>query len=213
MNQSKKAQTVYFLENTMYINLTNLCTNDCVFCIRSLKDNVAGTNLWLESEEIKAQDIIDDIAVKMRDSVEEVVFCGYGEPLIKLELVIIIAKYIKNNYKNLPVRVNTNGQANLIYKRNIVPELSKVIDRISVSLNAQDADLYSELVQCKFEKEQCFEAVKDFIRECAKNGIDTTASIVVGFKDYQVDVEKCREIAEESGAKLRIREWLEEGYN
>lgn len=213
MSQEAEAQKVYFLGNTMYINLTNLCTNECVFCIRSLKDDVAGANLWLTTENITAQEVIDEIVAKISDVTEEVVFCGYGEPLLKLDLVVEIATYIKNNYKNLPVRINTNGQANLIHKRNVVPELAKVIDRISVSLNAENADLYQELAQCKFEKEQCYQGVKDFIRECVNNGIDTSASIVIGFKDYEIDVEKCRQIVEELGAKLRIREWLEEGYN
>lgn len=201
---------VYFLDGNIYINLTNLCTNDCVFCIRALKDDVVGTNLRLNDEKVDVNDVIAQLKAMEAQIDKEIIFCGYGEPLIKLEEVKQVAKYIKENYPNVKVRVNTNGQANLVHKRNIVPELVGLIDKISVSLNAQNRELYNELSVPKFEN--AYEAVKDFIRECVKNGIDTTATIVTGYKNYCVNLDECMNITKELGANFRERPWLDNGY-
>ena len=201
---------VYFLDGNIYINLTNLCTNDCVFCIRALKDDVVGANLRLSDESVSVEDIIEQLKAMEAKISQEIVFCGYGEPLIKLEEVKQVARYIKENYPNVKVRVNTNGQANLIHKRNIVPELVGLIDKVSVSLNAQNRELYNELAMPKFEN--AYESLKEFIRECVKNGIDTTATVVTGYKHYPVDIDECKKITSELGAKFRERPWLENGY-
>ncbi|HBG49883.1 MAG TPA: radical SAM protein [Cyanobacteria bacterium UBA9971] len=203
----------YYLGNSMYINVTNLCTNECVFCIKSATDSVGGVNLVLEEEEFSHEDIIREIKATFIENTKEIVFCGYGEPLIKLDIVKNVAKFIKENYPDLQVRINSNGQGNLIHKRNIVPELVGLIDKISISLNAENAELYQELSNSRYEAETVYQAVKDFISECVKANIETTATIVTGFGDYKIDVEKCRKITEELGAKFRIREWLPQGYS
>ncbi len=203
----------YYLGNSMYINVTNLCTNKCVFCIKDATDNVGGVKLVLEDEKFSHQEIIKEIRETLVENTQEIVFCGYGEPLIKLDIVKNVAKFIKENYPDVPIRINSNGHGNLVHKRNIVPELVGLIDKISISLNAENAQLYQELSKSCYEDEKAYQAVKDFISECVKNGIDTTATIVTGFENYKIDVEKCQKIAEELGAKFRIREWLPQGYN
>lgn len=201
---------VYFLDGNIYINLTNLCTNNCVFCIRAIKKDVLGTNLFLKNEDVKAEDVIDQLK-KMEDKIDkEIVFCGYGEPLIKLDIIKKVATYIKENYPKVKIRINTNGQANLIHKRNIVPELVGLIDEISISLNAQNEELYNELAVPSYKNS--YEAVKEFTKECVKNGIETTATIVTGYKHYNVDIEECKKITEKLGAKFRERKWLDNGY-
>lgn len=212
MTEQTENKLVYFLGNTMYINVTNLCTNLCVFCIRTLSDTVGGANLWLDNENITFEQIIEQFEENEPAKRNEVVFCGYGEPLIKLELVKQVAAYIKEKYPNLPVRVNSNGHANLIHKRNIVSELVGLIDKISISLNGENADKYQEVSQSKFDKNLVYDAVKNFIKECAESGIETTATVVSGFRHYDVDLNACKKIAEDLGAKFRVREWLEEGY-
>lgn len=205
--------TVYFLRNTMYINVTNLCTNNCVFCIKNFNDTVAGVDLRVQEEGITADKIIDEIKENSPESRDEIVFCGYGEPLIRVEMIKEIAKFLKTNYPHVPVRINSNGHANLIHKRNVVPELAGLIDAISISLNADNADLYQILTRTKFDKEQAFEAVKEFAELCQKHGIDTTLTVVMGFEDYVIDLKKCREIAQNLGVKFKVREWLSEGYS
>lgn len=199
---------VYTLEGKIYINLTNKCTNNCVFCIRAIKDDVVGADLFLKTEDFTAQDVIDQLKkFKMSD---EIVFCGYGEPIIKLDILKEVAKYIKENYPNVKIRVNTNGQGNLIHKRDIIPELKPLIDRISVSLNGENEEEYERI--SKPNLKNTYSAVKDFISECVKAGIDTTATVVSGYKGYEVDVQKCEEITKSLGAKFRERPWIENGY-
>ena len=201
---------VYLLDNKIYINLTNSCTNDCVFCIRSIKDDVVGTNLFLNTENVKAEDVISQLE-KFKDKMsDEVVFCGYGEPMLKLDILKTVAKYIKENFPEIKIRVNTNGHANLIYKRNVLPELKGVVDKFSVSLNGENEEVYNSV--SKPHIENAYNGVKDFIKEAVKQGFDTTATIVTGYKDYTINMPKCIEITKELGAKFRERPWIENGY-
>lgn len=200
---------VYSLEDKIYINLTNRCTNDCIFCLRKDKDDVCGQKLWLDSEEFTSEDVIKQL--KNFEIPKEIVFCGYGEPLLKLEILKEVAKYIKDNYPSTRTRINTNGHANYVYKRNVVPELVGLIDEISVSLNGSTSEEYDELSQPKFSG--AYEEVKKFIKACSESGIKTDASIVDGYKGRRLDIKKCEDIAEKLGAKLRVREWIVNGYS
>ena len=205
---------VYELEGKIYINLTNKCTNDCIFCLRKDKDDVKGQELWLDDENSGVNDVIaqyeDILGQKPHNDNSEVIFCGYGEPLLKLDVLKEFAKYIKNNYPNTKIRINTNGHANYIYKRDIVPELKGLIDTISVSLNAESAEEYDELSQPVFEN--AYEEVKKFIKSCSDNGFETIASVVEGYKGRHLNLEKCEKIASDLGAKFRVREWIPNGY-
>lgn len=200
---------VYELDKKIYINLTNRCTNECIFCLRQDKDDVCGQELWLDSEDFTSEDVIEQL--KKFNLSSEVIFCGYGEPMLKFEVLRQVAKYIKGTYPEIKIRVNTNGHANFIYKKNVVPELVGLVDEFSVSLNASNSEEYDELSQPKFEN--AYEEVKKFIKCSADAGIETVASIVDGYKGRRLDVEKCREIAESLGAKLRVREWIVNGYS
>lgn len=200
---------VYELDKKIYINLTNRCTNECIFCLRQDKDDVCGQELWLDSEDFTSENVIEQL--KKFNLSSEVIFCGYGEPMLKFEVLRQVAKYIKETYPKIKIRVNTNGHANFIYKKNVVPELVGLVDEFSVSLNASNAEEYDELSQPKFEN--AYEEVKKFIKCSADAGIETVASIVDGYKGRRLDVEKCREIAESLGAKLRVREWIVNGYS
>ena len=202
---------VYLLDGKIYINLTNKCTNECTFCIRTLKDDVCGANLWLKDENISAQDVINALNTIKKDE-NEIIFCGYGEPTLKLEILKKVAKFVKENYQGAKVRLNTNGHANFIYKRNILPELVGLIDEISVSLNAPTEELYRELTQPNLACDKVLEEVKDFIRKSVEAGIPTVASVVSGYKNYDIDLEKCAKIVNDLGAKFRVREWLDNGY-
>lgn len=208
---AEEQNLVYLLGGKIYINLTNKCTNECVFCIRTLKDDVCGANLWLKNDSVTAEEVIKQLQT-IRNDEQEIVFCGYGEPTLKLEILKEVAKYIKDNYKDVKIRLNTNGHANFIYKRNIIPELVGFVDSISVSLNAPDEELYKELTQPNIVCDNVLEEVKDFIKKSVEAGIETTASVVSGYKDYDINLQECEKIATEAGAKFRVREWLESGY-
>lgn len=205
-----KNNLVYLLESKIYINLTNLCTNDCKFCIRGIKDDVVGSHMWLETENITAEDVIAQLKTVEDKISSGITFCGYGEPTIKIDILKDVAKYIKENYPGTNVRVNTNGHGNVIHKRNILDELNGLVDEFSISLNGENEALYNELSQPKIEN--AYEAVKSFASNAVKNGFKTTLSVVTGYKNYDVNVEKCEQFAKEIGANFRNREWLDNGY-
>ena len=202
---------LYFLDNKPYINMTNACTNACVFCIRNEKDDVQGTPMWL-NHEVYAQDVIEQIEnnIKKVLNAGSIVFCGYGEPLIKLDEVVEISKYLKKNYPDLKIRINTNGHANAIHKKNVVPLLAPYIDEISISLNAQNEKTYNEISQPKIEN--AYEEVKRFIRACVEAKITTFASVVDNVPNYPIDIERCKVISESLQARFRVRDFIENGY-
>ena len=199
---------VYELDGKIYINLTNRCTNDCIFCLRKDKSDVKGQELWLDDENSTANDVINQLNNFKISS--EIIFCGYGEPMLKLDVLKEVAQYIKKNYPQTKIRVNTNGHANYVYKRNVVPELKGLVDEFSVSLNGENSAEYDKYSQPKFEN--AYEEVKKFIKACSDEGILTVASVVEGYKGKHLNLEKCEQIATELGAKFRVREWIVNGY-
>ena len=203
----------YLLDGKIYINLTNRCTNSCIFCLRNDKDDVCGKNMWLDSENFTAQDVINQFE-EIRPSAKnntEVTFCGYGEPLLKLDVLKEVAKYIKEKYPETKLRINTNGHANFVYKRNVCEELKDLIDTISVSLNGKSEEENNELSKPSFKG--AYDEVQKFIKASSDAGINTVATIVEGYKGRHLDIEACKKIAEDLGAALRVREWIENGYS
>ena len=199
---------VYLLDGKIYINLTNLCTNDCIFCLRKDKDDVCGQALWLDDENSTAQDVIEQL--ETFEPTSEIIFCGYGEPMLKFDNLKAVAQYIKTTYPDTKIRVNTNGHANFVHKRNVVPELKGLVDEFSVSLNGATKEEYNELSQPKFD--EAYEEVKKFIKACADEEISVVASVVEGYKGRHLDLEACEKIATDLGAKFRVREWIPAGY-
>lgn len=196
------AEIAYKIRNSLYLNITNLCTNSCPFCPKFKDFKVKGHYLELKNEPTTAEIIK---AIGDPSPYNEVVFCGFGEPLLRIEAVKEISQWLKE--KGVKVRINTDGLANAVHKRNILPELKGLIDSISVSLNADNSALYDKV--CKPPFSNAFDAVKEFIIEAKKHIPDVTAS-VVGLPN--VNVEKCKYIAEnELGVKFRLRPYNEVG--
>ena len=194
----EQGQIAYPIRNSLYLNITNRCTAACTFCVRYHTDFVKGHNLRL-AEEPSADALIKEIGDPKRYA--EVVFCGYGEPLLRLDVVKAVSAEVKR--RGGRVRIDTNGHANLINKRNVLPELAGLVDAVSISLNAQNAELYNKVSQPQFGI-ATYDAVKEFISEAVKYIPDVTATVVAL---PEVDVEACRKIAEGLGAKFRVREY------
>ncbi|MBO8430371.1 radical SAM protein [Spirochaetes bacterium] len=208
---------VYTLDGKIYINLTNRCTNDCIFCLRKDKSDVKGQELWLDDENSTAKDVIEQFEKIYKEPLTlnispftETVFCGYGEPMLKFDVLKEVASYIKDKYPGVKIRINTNGHANFIYKRNVVPELKGLVDEFSVSLNAPTKEEYNELSQPKFDN--AYDEVKNFIKACSDEKIPVVASVVEGYKGRHLDLECCEQTAHNLGAKFRVREWIVNGY-
>ncbi len=190
-----KGEITYKIRDSLYLNITNKCTNKCSFCIRFISDYVKGHYLRI-SHEPTEEDLKN--AIGDASKYKEVVFCGYGEPLIRLDVVKSLSQWIKQN-KGM-VRINTNGHGNLIHGRNILPELRGIVDSISISLDAHDEETYNKI--CRPVYENAFGNVVEFIRESKKYipYVEATAVELEG-----VDIEKCREITDGLGVSLRVR--------
>ena len=194
---------------TVYVNLTNSCTNSCIFCLRNQKDDVCGAEMW-HDDNFTLEDIIDQFE-EYNPKPKNVVFCGYGEPFLRREMMKEFCKYLRQNHPSIKIRVNTNGHANAIYKTNVAKEFKGLIDSVSVSLNASNEDDYDKI--CKPKIKNAYEEVQKFIKACVNEGMEVSASIVTGFdKIHYIDVEECEKIAKSLGAKFRNREFIENGY-
>ena len=204
---------VYSINNepnpqTVYVNLTNACTNSCVFCLREQKDDVCGAQMW-HDDNYTLENIIEQFQ-SYNPTPKNVVFCGYGEPFLRKEMMKAFAKYLRKKYPEIKIRVNTNGHANAIYKTNVAEEFKDLLDEASVSLNSDNSEQYDEICQPKISN--AYEAVKDFLKCCNKAGIKTYASIVTGFDEREINIENCEKIAQELGAEFRNREFITNGY-
>lgn len=196
----------YRIGDSLYINLTNQCTNACSFCIRLGGDSVGGSDsLWLEREPEK-EEVLKDIFRHDLSELKELVFCGYGEPMMRLDDLVWIAAQVKHSAPQLPIRINTNGQAELFYGPDAAARLQGVVDVVSISLNAPNARQYDEMCHSVYG-EQAFPALLRFAQKC-KDYIPTVILSVVDVMDGD-DIEKCREIAKEIGVALRVREMIE----
>lgn len=199
---AEQATLAYKIRNSLYLNITNRCSNRCTFCPKFEDLVVKGHELKLDHEPNTAEVLA---AVDAATDFTEVVFCGYGEPLIRLDLVREVSAELKK--RGLKVRINTDGQANLVHGRNILPELAGLVDVVSVSLNAADPATYARLCNTPFG-DAGFAGVCDFIREAAKYLPKVVASAVTV---PGLELEPVRALAEELGAEFREREYAEVG--
>lgn len=191
----------YGLKGGLYLNVTGACTNACVFCSRLRRDRVIfGHNLALAVDPTAEEMIEAARGAAAGGAFDEIVFCGYGEPAARVREIVAAAAELRT--LGLPIRLNTNGQGNLVNERNIVPELAAVFDRISISLNAPDADTYARL--CRPDAgARAFPAVIDFIRLAAASPMETT---VTAASLPGLDIDGCRRLAEDiPGATFRER--------
>jgi len=200
IKQQTEPVIVYPIRNSLYLNITNRCTNACSFCARNTSYTVKGHFLRLEREP-SVDEILSlvDKAFEKKPDYEEVVFCGFGEPLTRLDDVIAISRVLKK--KGIKIRINTNGHGNLIANRKIAVELAGLVDAVSVSLNASDSEAYTDLCKPRFGQ-KTFEGIIEFVKECKEVIPSVTLTAV---KMQGEDVEKCREIAEALGVDFRAR--------
>lgn len=194
---------VYWLGDNLYLNITNRCSNNCYFCFRNYKDGINGFNLNLPEEPTTDKIIAEIEEVINRRRWKEIVFCGFGEPLERLDTVLEVTRWIKKHHSIL-IRIDTNGQAQLINRgRDVVKELKETaVDRVSVSLNAHNKQTYDQV--CKPRFENAFPEVLDFIRK-AKDKLDTEITLVT---IPEVDIAKVREITARIGVRLRTRPYI-----
>lgn len=193
----------YRAKGNIYLNITNRCSSDCVFCLKTFTDTVYGYNLRLEREPA-TEEILQELELAFLDGpAEEVVFVGFGEPTLRLDEVIAVTEWLK--VRRIRSRLDTNGHGQLLHpQRQVVAELAAAgLDAVSVSLVAHNAEVYNLL--CRPLHDKAFRAVIRFAEECIAAGIATRLTVV----DLpEVDIEACRSIAEKMGADFLVRPLL-----
>ena len=201
---NRKDTYVYALDGNLYINLTNKCSNGCSFCVRNERASYYGNYLWLRHGDPTPEKVIAAIN-GMGDikKFKEVVFCGFGEPTYKVAEMCAVAEYVHE--KGLTTRLNTNGQGNLVNKRDILPELKGKIDKINISLNASCAEKYQPICRSMFG-EAGYTAILDFARLARKNGIECWFSVVDCIGEDEVAA--CKRVADSVGIPLRVRAYI-----
>ena len=205
----KEAKTVYRFKNALYINLTNRCPSACAFCLKTPKAMFfEGYNLNLAGKEPSARQVLQEVYKLLQEKpADEIVFCGYGEPTMRLEALLQIAAELKQKTQ-AKIRLNTVGLGNITHGRDITGELAKVLDKINISINSPDEQQWLRLV-CPAPQyaKGGYQSMLDFIRLAAQKMPDVTVSIV----DKQgIDIQAAKELAQSLGAKFYVREFLDE---
>lgn len=200
-----KPKIVYKYKDNLYINITNRCQVKCLYCIKyqwGLK--FRGYNLRLNKEPY-FKEIIEELKKQLvfYKNIKEIVFCGYGEPLLRWQIVKKIAFWIRKNYPKIRIRINTNGLASAYFKVNICKELKGLIDTISISLNAHNEKVYKQLHKTKINTP--FKQIINFIKQ-AKKYIPNV--VITTILHPEVNINKIKNIAEKLNVVFREREYL-----
>ena len=205
-DENRKDTYLYVLDGNLYVNLTNKCSNACDFCVRNERTSYYGNYLWLRHGDPTVEKVIAS-ASGFGDLTrfKEVVFCGFGEPTYKVAEMVALCDFFHE--KGLKTRLNTNGQGNLINKRDIVPDLKGKIDFVNISLNASCYEKYQPICRSQF-RESGFEGMIEFAKICKRNGVACRFSIVdcIG----EAEVEACKRLADSVRIPLYIRKYIQD---
>ena len=194
----------YQVKNAVYVNLTNRCPCNCTFCLRHNGPGVFGSGpLWLEREPT-LEETIESLGQWNYERFREVVFCGYGEPTERLDVLLAAAAHLKERDPALRVRVNTNGLSDLIHGKPTAPLFVGKVDCLSISLNTDDPAEYLSVCRPKFGA-AAYPAMLKFTQEAAAL-LPSVVMTVVGEPITSLEKQdRCRKIAEGLGARLRVR--------
>ena len=200
-----KAMTIlYRVHNNIYVNLTNKCPCACTFCLRQTRDRMEDSDpLWLEHEPAY-DEVIAEFAKWNVEEYDEVVFCGFGEPTERLDVLLKVAEWIKDNY-NIKTRVNTNGLSDFIHGKDTAPLFEGKIDAVSISLNTPNPERYYELTRNKFGIE-AFDGMLKFAKN-VKKYVPNVAMTTVSTTLTKEEEEECQKICDSIGVTYRIRPW------
>ncbi|SFJ15606.1 radical SAM enzyme, TIGR04100 family [Terrisporobacter glycolicus] len=192
---------LYDYKESLYVNITNKCPCSCVFCIRKETDHVGNSDsLWLDHEPT-VEEVKNEFKKFNLENYDEIVFCGYGEPLVRINEVIEIAKYIRS-ISDLKIRINTNGLSDLIHNKKTAILLKDKIDSVSISLNAPNKIRYNEVTKPKFG-EKSFDALLNFAKDCKEYIEEVNFSVVDEINNDEI--EEAQKLAYKMNIVLRVR--------
>ena len=192
----------------LYVNLTNRCDCACVFCLRhnGHKGSIYADDLWLDHEPTR-QEALEDLLARDLPKYSELVFCGFGEPAYRMDDILWLVDRLKEAAPGLPpVRINTNGHADLILGRDVTPELKGRINALSISLNGSTCEEYVAVTRPR-DGDRAWEAMLDFTRRAVRY-VPTVMMTVVDKDKSPQELEACRALCESLGARLRVRAYI-----
>ncbi len=203
----KKSMCItYVVEEKLYVNITNKCSNRCDFCIRNNGDGAYGSDsLWLEREPTR-DEILNSIFSHDLNQFPELVFCGYGEPTYRIEDAVFVARTVKQKHPNIKIRINTNGHSDLINKRDTSADFEGAFDIVSISLNTPNAAKYQEICHSIYG-EKSFASLLKFAQNVKNHVQDVQLSAVKEFLT-QDEIEECKRISSEIDVSLRLRDYI-----
>ena len=196
------AEILYTYKNQVYANITNKCNCRCRFCIRTQEDGIGDADTLWHGTDPTCEEIQNAMASFDFTGFTELVYCGYGGPTCALDTLITTAQYAKEHF-GLSIRVNTNGLGSLYHGKDIVPQLAEVVDAVSISLNAPDAQKYNEVTRPVCE--HAFEGMLEFASQCKKYLPSVKLSIVDVLSEDEI--RSCQQLADRLGIPLRIRKF------
>ena len=195
----------YVINDSLYLNVTNRCPNHCDFCIRNTADSFGGVDpLWLEREPT-VDELIDELTSRRLSQSQygELVFCGFGEPLERLDDVLEVCRWVRI-HSSIPIRINTNGLADLIHGKKTAPLMEGLVDVLSISMNAATPEKYQERCHSQFGLD-ALPAIHEFAEEALKYVPSVVMTVVDTMPEEEI--EECRQQAQEIGARFRVRRY------
>ena len=159
--------------------------------------------LWLK-EEPSVEIVKKELDQAPWAFIKEVVFCGFGEPTMRLAELKELLTYVKHTHAEVTTRLNTNGLSDLDHGRDTAPEFAGgILDTVSISLNASNAERYLELTRSRFGLPS-YEAMLSFAEHC-KAYVPHVVLTIVDQVEGPQEIEKCRAVCEARGLTLRVR--------
>ncbi|MBR5151463.1 MAG: TatD family nuclease-associated radical SAM protein [Elusimicrobiaceae bacterium] len=206
---------VYRFGDNVYLNITNRCPNLCVFCIKTKwKMDFHGNNLNLAGDEPTAQEVLRVLEDELKQApFKEVVFCGYGEPTMRLDVLLYVAQTLKGwqaqaKFPPFKIRLNTNGLGNRINHKCIVPDLRRVVDLINVSVNAENEEKWRQLLRPEAQYQDAYPDVLAFVEQCVAAGFE---KVVLSCVEHTgADTKALQALANTYGAQFYMRSFLDE---
>lgn len=189
-------------KRAVYVNITNDCNCDCVFCLRSMKEMARESSLWIEHDP-SLPEIVEELERLPWQYVREVVCCGFGEPLIRLDTVLSVLRWVKEHHPDMPTRVNTNGLGELEHGYVFADQFAGLLDTVSISLNASNAERYLALTRSRFGISS-YEAMLTFAEHCKPYVPNVVLTVVEKVEDAE-EIALCRRICAERRLTLRVR--------
>jgi len=194
---SRRADIVYRYGSSLYVNITSKCNNNCVFCIRNTADGLGGYFLKHQADPDEHL-VLSAIREYPIEDFEELVFCGFGEPTLRYQLLMTCAKAVKQ--RGVRTRLNTNGLCMAFLEETEVIVLLNCFDSVSISLNASGEKEYSRI--CQSSVSNAWGKLLKFIRMAKKSDASVQLSVVGNSK---VDIHRAQALAGRLELPLRIR--------